>query len=135
MVSDKTTKIEIGLILVIAVVGTVFIFKSIPRKVEILYFYNPKCRAGEITNDLIEKTEDYFVDKVSIQKFFVNMYENDPEDSEQVKILREEYNIKGVPVIIINGKEFKKKFEWKELKGEICRNIIIKLSVCLWKKD
>ena len=69
-----------------------------------------------------------------IQKFFASMYEGDPEDSDQVKILRERYNIKGVPVIIINGKEYKNKFEWDEFKAEICKNLIIKFSVCLWRR-
>ena len=66
-----------------------------------------------------------------MRKFVVDMYEGDEPDTEEIKFLRERYQVNGVPEIIIGGKEFIQKHTKHNLEQAICQNFIIKPWVCL----
>ena len=101
------------------------------QKIDIIYFTNPNCNLAYNTDNIIQDIREKFGDKVNIREIRVNMYENDPPDTDEVKILREKYEVYGVPEIIINEKEFTEQFTKYELEKAICNQFIIKPSVCL----
>ncbi len=135
MVVNKAAKIKIGLVVFSLIIISFFIHKMIyktsDKTIEVLYFTNPKCQVSSTTEILIKEIQEEFGENVYVKKFFVSMYPDDPEDTEEVKKLKEDYKIYGIPVMIINGKEFKKEFTLKNLKREICRNFSINPKVCL----
>jgi thiol-disulfide isomerase/thioredoxin len=131
MDDNTTTKIKFGLVIVFLLIfAFVFLYRDSKKTIQILYFFNPKCKVANVADESIAETQEKFQEKIEIRRFFVNMYEGDPEDSKEVKELRDKYHINGTPVIIVNGKEFKEEFTFENLKKEICRNFLIKPRVC-----
>lgn len=102
-----------------------------PQKVEILYFRNDECPIVKSTDVLINQAIDEFGDRISVRTINAQLYTNEPEDSEEIKRLRERYNVIGLPDIIINGKKLTKKFDRNNLFSEICNNFIVKPEACL----
>jgi hypothetical protein len=98
--------------------------------VEILYFRNDKCPIAKTTDAIINQAISEFDDKISVKIINSQLYPNEPEDSEEIKQLREKYNVIGLPDIIINGKKFTKQFTKNNLFEEICNNFIVKPGVC-----
>jgi thiol-disulfide isomerase/thioredoxin len=100
------------------------------ERVEILYFRNDKCPIAKATDAIINQAISEFDDKISVKIFNSQLYPNEPEDSEEIKRLREKYNVIGLPDIIINGKKFTKPFTKNNLFEEICNNFVVKPEVC-----
>ena len=130
MALNKKTKAKIGAGAII-LIFSITLFISSQQSVEIIYFTNPNCILANNTDKIIQEIREKFGDKVSIREIKVNMYENDPPDTEEIKQLREKYKVYGVPEIIINGKEFTKQFTKYELEKAVCDQFIINPSVCL----
>jgi hypothetical protein len=91
---------------------------------------NPRCSIANQSSTIIEEIKKEFGDKINLRELRVNMYSNDPPDTEEIKILRERYRVYGVPTIIINGKEFTTQYTKDNLEKEICNNFIMKPKVC-----
>jgi len=128
MVIDKKTRIKI--LILLTVLSTFFLLISPFQKVEIIYFTNPSCILTNATDRIMDKINNDFGNRIQVREVKVSMYEGDPPDTDEVKELREKYEVYGVPVIIINGKEFTKEYTKNNLEQEICRNFIIKPEVC-----
>ncbi len=113
------------------VIALLVFFNYKDQKIEIIYFTNEKCIVNYLTDKFVEDAKNDFGDRVEIKKFCVNLYENDPPDSKEVKELREKYQVFGAPVIIINEKEYKKEYKYETFKDEICNSFVVKPLVCL----
>lgn len=121
-------KVKIGIILIVVVILLLII--SPCQKVGIIYFTNDKCIISIQTDRILENVRKDFGDRVIIREVKVNMYTDDPPDSEEIKELRAKYRVFGTPVIIINGKEFTEEFTRNNIEKEICNEFITKPSVC-----
>lgn len=128
MVVDKKTQIKI--LIILTVLSIAFLLISPLQRVKIIYFTNPSCIITHQTDRIIDKIKSDFGNRIQIREVKVSMYEGDPPDTEEIKELREKYRVYGVPVIIINGKEFTKEYTKHNLEEEICRNFIIKPGAC-----
>jgi glutaredoxin len=100
------------------------------QKLDIIYFRNDKCILTTQSDRSIEGVKEDFKNKVRIKEINVKMYPDDKPDTEEIKELRSKYNVFGVPVIIINGKEFSRQLTKDNLENEICNKFIIKPEVC-----
>lgn len=100
------------------------------QKVEILYFRNDECPIVKTTDDLINQVIAEFGDKISVRIINAQLYPTQPNDTQEIKQLREKYDVIGLPDIIINEKKFSKQFTRSNLFSEICNNFIIKPEVC-----
>jgi len=128
-VNKKTkTKIRAGAIILI-VAMTLLVLTQ--QNVEIIYFTNPKCELVGNTDTILQGISENFGERVTIKTITVNMYEDDPPDTNEIKILREKYTVIGVPEIIINGKEYTGQFTKYELERAVCNQFVIKPSACL----
>lgn len=103
---------------------------SFQEKVEILYFRNDGCPIVTTTDPLINQAIDEFGDKISVRRIEAQLNPSDPEDTDEIKMLREKYDVIGLPEIVINGKKFTKSFNKTNLFTEICNNFIVKPQVC-----
>jgi hypothetical protein len=112
------------------VILPIFFILASQQKVDVIFFMNPGCRISNQSSIAIEEIKEEFREKVNIREIRVNMYLNDPQDSEEIKILREKYRVYGVPTIIINGKEFTAQYTKDNLEEEICKKFIIRPKVC-----
>lgn len=128
MVTSKKTKAKSIVLLIIIL--SIFSILTSRQKVEIIYFMNPRCSIANQSSTIIEEIKKEFGDKINLRELRVNMYSNDPPDTEEIKILRERYRVYGVPTIIINGKEFTTQYTKDNLEKEICNNFIMKPKVC-----
>jgi len=128
MVIDEKTQIKI--LIILTVLSIIFFLISPFETVKIIYFTNPSCILTHKTDIIIDEIKSDFDKTIQVREIKVSMYEGDPLDTDEVKELREKYEVYGVPVIIINGKEFTKEYTKNNLKQEICRNFIIKPEVC-----
>jgi len=106
-------------------------FSSNNKKIEIIYFRNDNCRLIANTDDIINEAIETFEERIDVIVINAKLIETDPDDLEEVKMLREKYNVIGLPDIIIDGKKFTKKFTKDNIFNEICNNFIIKPGVCL----
>jgi thiol-disulfide isomerase/thioredoxin len=132
MAYKKKVKARKKLLVIILVIFSLLVL-SFPKKVEkveILYFRNDKCPIAKTTDIIINQAISEFDDKISVRIINSRLYPNEPEDSEEIKQLREKYNVTGLPEIIINGKKFSKQFTKNNLFEEICNNFIVKPEVC-----
>ena len=130
MAHKRKTKIKIKVGIILTVLLIIFLFFTPYQKVNIIYFTNSKCLLTVQTDRLIEEIRNDFGNRVHVREIVVSMYEDDPQDTEEIKQLRQEYQVFGVPVIIINGKEFTREFTKNNLEQEICKNFIIKPEAC-----
>ena len=128
MVIDEKTRIKS--LIIITVLLILFFLISPFQKVRIIYFTNPSCVLTQETDRIMDEIKSDFGEKIRVREVKVSMYENDPPDTDEIKALREKYQVYGVPVIIINGKEYTNEYTKNNLKQEICRNFIIKPEVC-----
>jgi len=101
------------------------------NRVEIIYFRSDNCGVVGITDEIMEDLKDMLGINIDVKTINVKFSTQDPEDTEEIKILREKYNVIGLPDIIINGEKFKESFTKDNIFDEICNNFIIKPTVCL----
>jgi thiol-disulfide isomerase/thioredoxin len=133
MVYKKKVKPEKNFLMILLVVSFLLFlshFQKEGEKVEILYFRSDKCPIAKTTDAIISQAISEFNDKINVKIINSQLYPEEPEDSEEVKQLREKYNVIGLPEIIINGKKFKKQFTKNNLFEEICNNFIVKPEGC-----
>jgi glutaredoxin len=133
MAINEKTKVGNGRVAtaaILIILSIFLLFLSEYQTVEIIYFTNPRCVVAKKTDDLLNEAKLDFQDRIHVTKIKVNMYPEDAPDTYEVKELREEYGVYGVPEIIINGKEFTKKFTKDNLREEICKNFIIRPEAC-----
>jgi len=130
MAHKRKTKIKIKVGIVLTVSLIILLFFTPYQKIRIIYFTNSKCLLTVQTDRLIEEIKNDFGNRIYVREIEVSMYEDDPQNTEEVKQLRQEYQVFGVPVIIINGKEFTREFTKNNLEQEICKNFIVKSEVC-----
>jgi len=130
MVIDKKTKTKIRISAIVLSISIILLLLT-QQKIEIIYFTNPTCHLANNTNTIMQNIKLKFDDRVVVREINVNMYENDPPDTEEIKQLRQRYEVYGVPEIIINGKEYTKQFTYYDLEEAICNQFIIKPSVCI----
>lgn len=109
----------------------IFFILASKQKIDIIFFTNPACRISNETSIVVKEIKEEFGDKITLREIRINMYLNDPPDSEEIKILREKYRVYGVPTIIMNGKEFTKEYTKDNLEKEICNDFIIRPKVCI----
>jgi len=123
MVHKKKTKSKIGPLIAGFLLLIFLSVISYPREVDIIYFTSPTCSVASHTDDLMKELGEEFGDKISIRTVIVNL---DGDDSEKTTKLMEKYGVKGIPTIIINGKESAS----SKVKTNICRKFIIKPGAC-----
>ncbi|MEM5801232.1 MAG: hypothetical protein QW350_04195 [Candidatus Aenigmatarchaeota archaeon] len=111
-------------IIIISILFLIIFICFLNQKVEIIYFFNDGCIIVNDTNNILFLAEKEFQDKILIKK--IDLF--NPKEDE--KILIEKYNVKGVPTIIINGKEYIYDYNYTNFKFEICKNFVIKPVVC-----
>ena len=128
MVINKKTKIYVGIILTTLLI-ILFLFSKY-QTIEIIYFTNSKCLITKKTDKMVNEIKKDFGDRVNITQIEISMYPDDLPDTDEIKQLREKYQVYGVPEIIINGKEFTKEYTKDNLEEEICNNLLIKPEVC-----
>jgi len=126
----EKTKIGNRAIFAILIVSLILLFLTEYQTVEIVYFTNPRCALTDRTDDILEEIKEDFKDRIEVREIKVNMYPEDPPDTQEIKKLREKYRVHGVPDIIINGKEFTEKFTKDNLREEVCKNFIIRPGAC-----
>jgi hypothetical protein len=80
---------------------------------------------------MIDEAKKDFGDKIRVREIMVNMYDGDKPDTEEIKILRDKYQVYGVPEIIINGEKFAVSFTKDNLKKKICEKFIIRPWSCV----
>ena len=97
----------------------VLLFSDVTDRVEILYFRNDGCPIVENTDSMIGQAITEFGEKLDVKIINAQLYPDEPEDTEEIKRLREEFQVIGLPDIIINGKKFTKKFTAENLFEEI----------------
>ena len=131
MVIVKKTELRIAALVLFSFIILFFtIYETRFKTIEILFFANPKCIISNRVNRTLVELKDELKEKINIEEIVVHIYSSDPEDSEEIRRLRDEYEVYGVPVVIINGKEFAQEFTKTNLKREICNNYLIKPGVC-----
>lgn len=132
MVHHKKLKASVILASVAAVAFlAIMLYSTTDEKVKILYFRNDGCTLIKNTDSLIIDVESSFGDNVAIRKIDASLYTADPEDSQEIKELREQYGIVGLPEIVINGRKMTSEFNRNNLFSEICSNFRVKPLVCL----
>ncbi len=127
------SKLLIAALLIVFVLPLILYFilsLNVKEVINIIYFYNPRCIVHNQTEEIIAKAQEKFGNKINVTKIFANGFAGDPEDPEDVKLLREKYNAKGVPTIIINEQEYKRSYDFKNFKSDICRQFKIKPIQC-----
>jgi len=131
IIKKNKVRIRRSTISAILIISSIFLlFLAKYQTVEIIYFINPRCVITNITNDILDELKVDFQDRIKVREIKVSMYPDDQPDTEEIRQLREQYQVYGVPEIIINGKEFTKKFTKDNLKEEICKNFIIRPRTC-----
>ena len=130
MAINKETKAKI-VVLIVAISSITLFFLFQDQTVEIMYFTNPKCLLTKNTDSIIEEMKLDFGDRIKVREIKVNMYPDDQPDTEEIKMLREKYQVYGTPSIIIDDEEFTLSFTKDNLKKTICERFIIKPVVCL----
>jgi len=134
MVIHKKARVreeKIVILIIFSIFLSFFFFIEIQKKVEIIFFTNPRCFVANRTAKVLREIKSDFNDKVNIKEIKVNMYNGDPPDTEEIRLLRDTYQVYGVPEIIINGNELTQKYTKDNLERTICENFIIKPEVCI----
>ncbi|MBS3052772.1 MAG: hypothetical protein J4428_05375 [Candidatus Aenigmarchaeota archaeon] len=127
------SKLLIAALLIIFVLPLILYFLlslNVKETINIIYFYNPRCIVHNQTETIMMKAKEKFGERINVTKIFANGFAGDPEDPEDVKLLREKYNATGVPAIVINEQEYKKSYDFKNFKSGICRQFKIKPIQC-----
>jgi len=118
-------------VLAVGVVIAVFAFLMIyTQKIDVIYFRHPTCKFVDVLDSIASELKIEFTDKINMRIINVKMEDSDPEDSAEVKRLRQTYNVVGVPVVVINGKEFTDEFTKDNLESSICSELLLKPEVC-----
>jgi len=128
MVIYKKTRVKIGISIAILLITLLLIFQY--QTIEIIYFTHPNCLLVNKTDKILSEIKEDFGDRVQIKEIKISMYPDDSPDTDEIKKLRERYQVYGVPEIIISGKEFTKEYTKYNLKEEICKNFLIKPGEC-----
>lgn len=125
-------KLDIFIVLSVVAVAIIIFhtLSSSSRTAEIMLFTHSSCLVGNQTETIFNSLKKDFGDKIFVRKIVVKMAEKDPKDTPEIEQLRKKYNVAGVPVLVINGKEFTKEFTKQNIKEEICKNFIIKPEAC-----
>jgi hypothetical protein len=133
MDSDKKIKMILLLALIVLTSAVLLAqyYQTSEEKVDILYFRNDRCTLIRNTDNMIAEAEKRFGYRVNITTMNVSLYPDDPKDSEEVRQLREKYNVIGLPEIVINGQKMTTEFTGTNLFSEICNNLRTKPLVCL----
>jgi hypothetical protein len=100
------------------------------QKIEIVYFRNNNCGLVHNTDEIIREAEQGFGSRINVKTFNAQLYSTEPNDTEEVRQLRERYGVIGLPDIIINGKKFTDEFTRSNLFAEICNNFMLKPEAC-----
>ncbi|MEM5793005.1 MAG: hypothetical protein QXY45_01425 [Candidatus Aenigmatarchaeota archaeon] len=124
MVLDEKTKIGIITLAIIIITIFVFTFKDKVRVVDILYFREDSCIVVNKTDKIIEEIKKDFNGYINLR--IIDRDKTTPDEEKLIK----KYNVIGVPVIIINGKEYTKEFTKDNLEREICKKLLRKPKVC-----
>jgi len=127
---NNETKAKI-VVLIVAISSITLFLSSRYQTVEIIYFTNPKCLLTKNTDSIIEEMKLDFGDKIKVREIKVNMYPTDQPDTEEIKMLREKYQVYGTPDIVIDSEKFTMSFMKDNLKKKICERFIIKPEVCV----
>jgi len=118
------------LIFLVIIVLFFLIASKFTKPVEILYFYNNKCIVSKTTNKILYDVQQKFGNKVQIKFIEISMFPGDKSDSNETAELREKYKIRGTPVMIINGREYRKAYEMDDVIKEICKNFLLPPLEC-----
>ena len=97
---------------------------SYTKKVEIIYFYDERCVISNMTDEIIDEIEAEFGDRVRIKR--VNAFNPEGED----KVLVKRFDVKGVPVIVIDGRIYPYEYNYTILKNEVCKRFVFKPEKC-----
>jgi thiol-disulfide isomerase/thioredoxin len=121
------------LLLIIVLVYSVLLIFNKP--VGMLFFYNKKCQVSNSAEQVLNKVEQKFQGKVNITRIEISMYQGDPPDINETKMLREQYSVNGAPTLIINGVEYPSVYESSRISLAICSHFVVWPKECFifWK--
>lgn len=126
---DFSGKTKIGFILIVFILSTILIvsYREKTKRVSIIYFRRTGCSVVEKTDNIFREIDGDFRGELEIITIDLSKGE---KLSEQEIILKNEYNVIGVPMIIINGKEYTGVFTKESIEGEICKKFLIRPEEC-----
>ena len=94
------------------------------QKVKIIYFYDRTCVISNITEGLINNTRSDFGKRVEI----IEIDAFKPKQNEAKLV--EKFNVKGVPLIIIDGRVYPYEYNYTLFKIEVCKRFVFKPKEC-----
>ncbi len=127
MVNNEKTKIGLVILIFIILTFVVITLRNKSMTVNVIYLRKSSCIIINQTDRIMEEFEDKFGSELSIKTVDLDHEQNiTKEDRDMIN----KYQIIGIPLIIINGKEYRKGFTEKNIKREICRSFLIKPEEC-----
>ena len=125
MALDQKTKIGLVSLTIFLITLVVLFYGNKGRKVDLIYFRKTSCIIVNRTDKIIFELQEDFKEYLNLR--IVDMDKNLTKEEED---LVKEYNVVGVPVIVINGKEYTKEFTKDNLERELCKRLLVKPGVC-----
>ena len=126
MVINQEAKIGFAIAIFAALTILVFNYKDKAKSVEVIYFRKTGCSIVESTDKIMQEIGEKFGSELAIRTIDL-----DSENLTQEEIiLKNKYEVIGVPQIVINGKEYSKEFTKNKIEEEICRRFLIRPEVC-----
>jgi glutaredoxin len=126
MVINEKTKFGILAIILVALTVVVINYQGKSRIVNLIYFRRESCIIVKSTDRIMKELEENFGEDLKIRTIDLD----DEKLSNNDKRLIQEHDIIGVPVILINGKEYTEEFTKDEIEKSICKNFLIKPEEC-----
>ncbi|MBD3155458.1 MAG: hypothetical protein GF368_02270 [Candidatus Aenigmarchaeota archaeon] len=102
-------------------------YREKTEKVSVIYFRRTGCSVVEKTDNIVQEIDGDL--GIELEIITVDLTREE-KLSEQEIILKNEYNVIGVPVIIINGKEYTGVFTKESIEGEICKKFLFRPEEC-----
>jgi len=125
MALDQKTKIGLVSLTIFLITLVVLFYGNKGRKVDLIYFRKTSCIIVNRTDKIIFELQEDFKEYLNLR--IVDMDKNLTKEKED---RGKEYNVVGVPVIVINGKEYTKEFTKDNLERELCKRLLVKPGVC-----
>lgn len=127
MASNEKTKIGLTILIFVILSFAFLTLRNKSMTVNVVYFRKSSCIIINHTDRIIEDIEDKFRSELEIKTIDLDHEENltDYENN-----LLKKYQVIGIPVIIINGKEYRGEFTKEEIEKGICRRFLINPEAC-----
>jgi len=99
-------------------------YYSSTQKVEIIYFYSKACVISNETDSFIDGIEAELGERVKVRR--IDAFNAERDEEELVK----KYDVKGVPVIVIDGRIYPYEYNYTLFKREVCKRFVFKPEKC-----